>query len=184
MFSICHHFSHLQILYFRFWLLSDAMVTRSILSEILGDLAVARADILHILRELSPRSIRPAGGMAAPATAAHAETADISSSTIQSLPGPVRRLLLYAAARLPLLEKNMGLAQDAYKSFRHCIGGTQHLVHYPDCTGDLPTVNEYSGECLSPVFSSYIAPWFAYRCCRCHSAICCGFKARRDSTIR
>ena len=110
----------------RFWLLSDAMVTRSILSEILGDLAVARADILHILRELSPISIRPAGGVAVP-SGTYVENGDSSSSAIQNLPGPVRRLLLYSAARLPLLEKNMGLAHEAYKSFRHCIGGSGDL---------------------------------------------------------
>jgi hypothetical protein len=105
----------------RFWLISDGVVTRSILNEILGDLALARADILHALRELSPSSVGP--NSPAQFSSADGPEHEGSASSIRSLPGPVRRLLLYSAARLPLLEKNMGLGQESYKSFRHCIGG-------------------------------------------------------------
>lgn len=108
----------------RFWLISDAIVSRSILNEILGDLAVARADVMYVLRELSPGSIRTSSGISAPSGDTNVDMTDGSKGSIQSLPGPVRRLLLYSAARLPLLERDMGLAQESYKSFRHCIGGS------------------------------------------------------------
>lgn len=105
----------------RFWLVSDGVLTRSVLNEILGDLAVARADILHILRELSPSNVGQ--NSALQLSSVDGPELEVGAGTIQSLPGPVRRLLLFSAARLPLLEKHMGLGQEAYKSFRHCIGG-------------------------------------------------------------
>lgn len=79
-----------------------------------------------MLHEFSPSSIPTAAG-AVPGS--RVEALDGGPGSMIKLPGPVRRLLLYSAARLPLLEKSMGLAQESYKSFRHCIGGISSDVH-------------------------------------------------------
>ena len=90
------------------------------MNELLGDFVISRADMLHILRELSPGKV---GSHLQTGLSLDGVDIEVGTNTIQHLPGPVRRILLFCAARLPLLEKNMGLAHDCYKSFRHCIGG-------------------------------------------------------------
>ncbi len=106
---------------FRFWAQVDAVVTRSIINELLGDLAVARADIILLLRELTPASSN------IPQRGAKSGSGSISigdsTKMLGMLCGPVRRLVLFSAARLPLVERDLGLTQECYKSFKRCIGG-------------------------------------------------------------
>jgi hypothetical protein len=107
----------------------DSIVTRSIISENLGDYSICRADIIQIITDIVPTNvISPSmivsAGISVGVDGNSSTTTDISQNPLKILPGPIRRLVLHCAARLPLVERSMGLVQECYKSFRRCISGT------------------------------------------------------------
>lgn len=126
-------------LYISFWLLMDAAATRSVIHEQLGNRAAARADALAVLREISPfgsevSRVRGAvDGVGAGSVGGGAQREDAgggqqqSPCILEAVCGPARRTALYLAARLPLLERDMGLTHECYRSFRRCVGGIQKV---------------------------------------------------------
>lgn len=119
-------------LFCRFWLILDAAATRSAIHELLGDLAAARSDVLAVLHEISPLGSevsRVRGLIDVTGAGSEGEGEDAGAGRdqgpciLEALCGPARRTALHLAARLPLLEKDIGLTHECYRSFRRCIGG-------------------------------------------------------------
>ena len=95
------HYLEKQLSDYNFWMILDAINTRSIIREISGDLQQARSDIqqlIHVVVKQYPHSLI-------------------------NLPAPIRNSLLFACCRLPVLERNMSLPSASLNSFRFCVSG-------------------------------------------------------------
>ena len=86
---------------YHFWLVLDAICTRSLIREICGDMQQARSDIQQLIHVVVKQH-------------------DLALST---LPEAIRTSLLFTCCRLPILERNMNLSSASLNSFRFCVSG-------------------------------------------------------------
>lgn len=84
-----------------FWLVLDAISTRSLIREICGDFQQARSDIQQLVHVVVKQH----------------------SNSLGALPESIRESLLFTCCRLPILEKCMNLSSESLKSFRFCVSG-------------------------------------------------------------
>jgi hypothetical protein len=90
-----------QLSEYNFWMVLDAISTRSLIREICGDMQQARSDIqqlVHVVVKQYPHSL-------------------------SKLPESIRTSLLFTCCRLPILERNMNLPSASLDSFRFCVSG-------------------------------------------------------------
>jgi len=82
---------------YRFWMFMDAVTTRGLISETLGDPIKARSDAIDMFHETS------------------------SALASEKLPEHVKGLAVCAACRIALIEQAQGMFEDALGSFDRCL---------------------------------------------------------------
>ena len=87
---------------YRFWLIIDAIYSRSLLLETLDDLAGARECCILLLKEIM-------------------STNELNEHTISNIPKPVINLCSLASCRLPILEYKLNMPDVCIKSLGRCI---------------------------------------------------------------
>ena len=87
---------------YRFWLIIDAIYSRSILLETLDDHAGARECLIQLLRDIMSAS-------------------ELNEHTISNIPIPVINLCSLASCRLPILEYKLNMMDACVKSLGRCI---------------------------------------------------------------